>query len=669
MLSRRDLLVAGAAVASRPLWALEKGSFEFAFFSDTHVGLKANIEQNRAMLAEITARKPAFAINGGDVTDYGWRGEYANYRKLIEPLPYRIRHVAGNHDVRWSPLGPKAFKEGTHDPLYQAFTHEGCRFYLLDSTVPLSHYGHFEAEMLRWLAADLKRVGPETPVFVFTHHWIGRDRIMVDNEEKLLAILEPYNVKHVFNGHGHSDLLWTWDELPNTMNKGLYQGSWMWVEVDRAKDEVRIARRAGKPEKGGASPVALWSASLSKKWKRTGAGAEGAQDQIRYDDGAWFIASDTTKLAADPALHIHGVHRKTTRRGESYRTSEPLDWVVEYHPLMNPVWETPLAGGVMSHLLLDGDALYVSQMDGSLWRLDAATGKPVWKVKTGGYCHSSPVRCGNLIVVGSADGSVHAFDQRSGARKWQAKTGGPVYASATYAKGLVIIGSGDGIVYGLDPSTGQAKWRFALPKSDTAFVQSPAATDGERVFLGAWDKHIYALDAVTGELLWRQNAVGERSFAYSAAIGGPCVHRGRVYVPSNGNILWSFDAKTGTPVWRTESPGDKFGYSSPTVRDGRVYVGCLGDKGEVRCVDAADGKILWTAATGSGIYDSGPALGEDWLAIGSVSGRLNVIDLSSGRIRAQVQLPSGHFLSTPAARGDELYVATYGDFARRYRVA
>ncbi|HEY0868044.1 MAG TPA: PQQ-binding-like beta-propeller repeat protein [Fimbriimonas sp.] len=664
-LTRRELLAGTAAFAVSRYVRPTSESFRFVFFSDTHVGLKLNIEQNRAMLAEMLPLGPDFAVNGGDVTDYGWRGEYDNYRSLLKDVPFNVRHIAGNHDVRWSPLGPKAFKEGTGDPMYGSFDHKGCRFILLDSTVPLSHYGHFESEQLRWLEADLKRTGRETPVFVFTHHWVGRDRVMADNEAALLKVIEPYNVKLVFNGHGHSDLLWTWNDIANTMNKGLYQGSYQLVEVDDR--EVRLSRRtAERPERALLTTVALKPDSSKRQvWSFSFAAGNGVvlrtradADEARWGDGKWQKIENG--LVPMEGL-IPGHAALALRRGtDRYRYAGEVR-IGGSGGVMRKAWETQLSGGVMSHLRESRNVLFVSAMDGSLTALQAQDGKPLWTARTGGYCHSSPTVHNDLVIVGSADGNVYAFDRYDGARAWRVATGGPVYASAAVAQGVVVIGSGDGSVYGIDPIEGRQVWRFDLPRSNTAFVQSPAATDGDRVFLGAWDKFLYCLDPQTGRQRWKQDCVGERSFAYSPAIGGPCVGVGRVFVPANGNLLWSFDAETGRKLWSASSPGDKFGYSSPTYSDGRIVVGCLGDKGEVRCLDSEDGSILWTAETGSVIYDSGPAVTDGLAFIGSVSGILTAVDMADGRIRGQYALPTGHFLSSPATTPGRVYAATYSD--------
>jgi hypothetical protein len=244
--TRRDFLKAGvaAALAPVPAFALPPRAFSFAFFSDTHLALQGRNEREcRAMVEEIASGiRPDFAVNGGDVTDYGWRGEYDGYRRVLEGIRFPVHHIPGNHDVRWSPLGPQIFGRYCGEP-FRAFSHKGCRFVLLDSSVPLSHWGHFESGQLRWAERELRRVGRETPVFVFTHHWVGRDRVMVDNENELLRVLEPYNVKLVFNGHGHQDLLWHWNGVAGTMNKGLYQGSYQRVDVDWNAGEVRLSRR------------------------------------------------------------------------------------------------------------------------------------------------------------------------------------------------------------------------------------------------------------------------------------------------------------------------------------------------------------------------------------------------------------------------------------------
>lgn len=670
--TRRDLFRAGGALALAPAiaqaerWLPKNDSFSFAYFSDTHVSLKGNLKENAAMLAEIRKLPFDFAINGGDVTDYGWVGEYENYWNLVKDLPFDVHHVPGNHDVRWSPLGPKAYREGTRDPMFSSFNHKGVHFALLDSTVPLSHYGHYESAMLRWLEADLKRVGREMPVIIVTHHWVGRDAAMIDNEAALLKILAPYNVKIILNGHGHSDLLWTWDGIPNTMNKGLYQGSWQRLDIDREKGEIRLARSTTQtPELTPLLTVPLtlprdrqplWAIPADLKPGTVLTPAVPAAKEYRWDDGAWEPIP-TTGIVADLAGGTHTLALRANLQTYFYAGQTHVSGPAG---VLNKRWETKLPGGVMSHLRLHEGMLFVSCMDGSLVALDKRTGQPRWTVKTGDYCHSSPTVAGDLVLVGSADGSLYAFDRTGGRPRWRFRTGGPVYASAAVSGDLAVFGSGDGLVYGVDLKSGKERWRYTIPKGNTSFVQSPATTDGERFYLGAWDKNLYAFSR-GGDLLWRRDCVGERSWAYSPAIGGPAVSSNLVVVPANGNNLCAFDPKSGEPLWNVTSPGDKYGYSSPTLSGDRIVIGCLGSKGEIRCLSAKTGDILWTAETGSTIYDSSPSESNGVVAIGSVSGLLTALSLTDGKILGAYRLPTGHFLASPVSERGAVYAASYSD--------
>ena len=334
---------------------------------------------------------------------------------------------------------------------------------------------------------------------------------------------------------------------------------------------------------------------------------------------------------------------------------------------LRPLWQRELGGGVMSQLLLHDGTLYVSAMDGVLYGLRAQDGQTRWQAQTEGYCFSSPFVAGNLVILGSADGRVYAFDRKTGKERWRVTTNGPVYGSAAIAKGIAAIASGDGVVYGINVKDGALRWRYQLEPGPSAFAQSPAATDGQRFFIGAWDQNVYALDAASGREAWRYRAT-DRGFYFSAAIGKPAVAHGRVVVPANENTLHAIDARTGARVWARSAPRDKFGYSSPLIRDGRIYIGSLGDKGEVHCLREDTGEPVWTTSTGATIYESSPVLAGSVLAIGSVNGTLSMLRASDGAAVGAYRFPPGLFVSTPAADRDRVYAATFAEVVAAFDV-
>ena len=53
----------------------------------------------------------------------------------------------------------------------------------------------------------------------------------MDNEQRLMDLVEPYNVVLWLQGHGHSDIQWSVNGVPAMMQKGLYQGSYTIIDV------------------------------------------------------------------------------------------------------------------------------------------------------------------------------------------------------------------------------------------------------------------------------------------------------------------------------------------------------------------------------------------------------------------------------------------------------
>ncbi len=208
--------------------------FTFVHISDTHVGAGHNADVDDAMFKEIAQLSPkaAFVINTGDVCENGTVEQFARYQKILADLDDIRSYVApGNHDVRWNPLGKEGFTRGAKQPLYQSWDWDKLHFVLLDSTVLLEHRGHISQQQLDWLKKDLEKVGPDKPVIIGFHHWIGRDPVMVDNEKALLDVVAPYNVVLWLQGHGHANIHWSIEGVPATMVGALYDGSYNIIHV------------------------------------------------------------------------------------------------------------------------------------------------------------------------------------------------------------------------------------------------------------------------------------------------------------------------------------------------------------------------------------------------------------------------------------------------------
>jgi len=91
-----------------------------------------------------------------------------------------------------------------------------------------------------------------------------------------------------------------------------------------------------------------------------------------------------------------------------------------------------------------------------------------------------------------------------------------------------------------------------------------------------------------------------------------------------------------------------------------LYIGGLGDHGDVYALDTSNGKIVWQSPTGQAIYDSSPKLSPDGktLAIMGVRGHVSVLSTANGKREWGYELGPGNIFSTPEYDGRLVYTVT-----------
>lgn len=659
-----------------------RADFTFIHCSDVHYGAGENHVTDAELYREMTQLnpKPKFLVTTGDICEYGTDAEYELYRETIKNLgDIKDYPTTGNHDVRWNPRGKEGFVLGTKHPLHQSWDYENIHFVNLDATVLLEHWGHIPQDQLNWLKQDLEKVGTEKPVIIAFHHWIGRDSVSVDNEQKLLDLVKPYNVVLWLQGHGHSDIQWNVNGTPAIMQAGLYQGSYCTMAVSAT--EIKVRRRAWrKPENKGElvrdksvpeerevswtdvmtvplkkAPAPEWHAAArieNGELQLAAKAPPGAKLDYRIDtekpqplEGVVFKADELT-----PGEHVITV-QATFEDGRAFQKPLPI----KVPGKVAPKWDINIGGEVQSRLVRAGETLFVSSMGGELFALSPNDGSEKFRFKTGGPIFSPCHVDGDTAYFASADHFIYAMDAKTGKQIWKTETGGAVLAGPNIAQGIVCVGSTDTKIYGLDAKTGEVRW--TVPGKN--MFQSKTATDGERFFVGGWDNHFRCIDAKTGELKWDLELGRKQRYenfsAFSPAIVAPAVGDGMVYVSTNDGILHGLKIEDGSEVWQID--WKNMGYTSPLYHEGRVYCG-LSDKGKVFCVDAKTGDFKWTAEVGSVIYDSSFCFGGPNVFIGCVNGIFSAINAESGKIDYQYRMGPGHLLGSPIADEQSVYMGS-----------
>ncbi|MFE2494811.1 PQQ-binding-like beta-propeller repeat protein [Streptomyces scopuliridis] len=141
-----------------------------------------------------------------------------------------------------------------------------------------------------------------------------------------------------------------------------------------------------------------------------------------------------------------------------------------------------------------GGGVYLADYLGTVYALDATTGKDRWRIATESRQSIEPVLVADGNVHVGSGSALYTLDAVTGTPKWRFAAGGEVIGAPVVADGRLHFGSADHVLYTLDASGGQLRWKLATGGEITG---SPVARRGV-VYACSKDRCVYALDAVKG---------------------------------------------------------------------------------------------------------------------------------------------------------------------------
>jgi outer membrane protein assembly factor BamB/tRNA A-37 threonylcarbamoyl transferase component Bud32 len=141
-----------------------------------------------------------------------------------------------------------------------------------------------------------------------------------------------------------------------------------------------------------------------------------------------------------------------------------------------------------------GGGIYLADYLGTVYALDATTGKDRWRIATESRQSIEPVLVADGNVHVGSGSALYTLDAVTGTPKWRFAAGGEVIGAPVAAEGRLHFGSADHVLYTLDAGGGQLRWKLATGGEITG---SPVARRGV-VYACSKDRCVYALDAVKG---------------------------------------------------------------------------------------------------------------------------------------------------------------------------
>lgn len=215
--------------------------FTYAVVTDTHVNFgetecNSEFEINkgangrlRHVVRDLNRRDLAFIIHLGDIVHpvpalpdlYEMAADC--FREQVAELQHPLYVVPGNHDIgdkpiAWGPAGVAcdeyiALWTKNFGANHQAFDHDGCRFFLVDTQIVNTGLAA-EAEQKTWLETEMAAAaGQGLRIFIHTHYPLyltapGEDEhfdnIAEPGRSWLLDLMDRYGAEAQFSGHVHN---------------------------------------------------------------------------------------------------------------------------------------------------------------------------------------------------------------------------------------------------------------------------------------------------------------------------------------------------------------------------------------------------------------------------------------------------------------------------------
>jgi outer membrane protein assembly factor BamB len=323
--------------------------------------------------------------------------------------------------------------------------------------------------------------------------------------------------------------------------------------------------------------------------------------------------------------------------------------LVEIKPTLavRTAWSTSIGGAgafVFSPVYSSG-SVFVAAADGSLARLEAASGRPVWRVNAGESLTAGVGSDGATVAVAGAKGTVLAFDG-TGKLRWKAQASSEILSSPAVGQGLVVVRSVDNRIVAFDAETGARKWFVQRTAPALSLRTAPGILiAGPGVFVALPGGRMLALALNNGAPRW-EVAVGDPKGATEleriADMSGSPVVVGRdiCAVAYQGRVA-CFDGSTGTVRWAKDFSSDV------GIAVDERFVFAADEHGVLNAFSLDGGASVWRNNKLLNRRLSAPASFGRAVAVGDFEGYVHFVSREDGSFLARAATDGSRIVSAP----------------------
>lgn len=326
---------------------------------------------------------------------------------------------------------------------------------------------------------------------------------------------------------------------------------------------------------------------------------------------------------------------------------------------VHPVWTNSIgsAGNFAFAPAIAGDSVFAAAADGSVTRLDAATGHVQWRIQAGMPLSAGVGSDGSTVAVGGDKGAIIAFDG-DGNLRWKAQASSEILSAPAVGAGLVVVRSLDNRIQAFDAATGKRRWTVVRPVPALTLRSAPGITvDGPTAFVALPGGRLLALLVGSGAARW-EIAVGEPRGAtelerVADLSGSPVVIGSDVCAVSYQGRIGCFDANSGVARW-TKNLSSTVGIGG----DERFIF--ASDEHSVLSAFARDsGSSAWSSKALLNRNLSAPASFGRAVAVGDNQGYVHFLSREDGAMLARIATDGSRIDAAPVVVGANLIVQTH----------
>jgi outer membrane assembly lipoprotein YfgL len=301
-----------------------------------------------------------------------------------------------------------------------------------------------------------------------------------------------------------------------------------------------------------------------------------------------------------------------------------------------------------------GGTVTLAGGDGSVFALDAASGRELWRGSAGAPLSAGVGTDGRFAAVVTRDNELVVLD--NGVVKWRTRLASRVTTAPLVAGERVFVMGVDRVVQAWDAVDGRYLWQLQRPGEALTLAQPGVLTAFNDTLLVGQGQRLTGVDPLRGTVRFEvalANPRGTNEVERVADLIGPAARSGdTVCARSFQSAVGCADARRGALLW-----SKTIGGLQAVGADGELVAGADGSD-RITAWRSASGDLAWTNEILRYRELSGVLVVDRAVVVGDLEGQVHFLDRASGHPIARVATNGSAVVGTPVMAGTTIVVTT-----------